>query len=103
MRQQKPMPMSADNWLKRVLKPVAKKHGFNITLHAFRRGFATIANDLGGNVKGIQEQLRHKHMSTTTDIYMKAIPESTRRMIEDLDQAMRPDGTPAEKQGTDPV
>lgn len=102
-RGSKVMPMSSANWLKRVLKPVAAKMGFQITLHAFRRGFATIANARGGNTKNIQEQLRHRHMSTTTDMYMKAVPEGTRLLVEDLDQAMRAGDAPTASNGSNPL
>ena len=40
------------NWLKRVLKPVAALLGFAVTLHMFRRGFATGSSDFGGMPQG---------------------------------------------------
>ena len=46
------MPIASENWLKRVLKPVAALLGFAVTLHMFRRGFATGSSDFGGMPQG---------------------------------------------------
>jgi integrase len=83
------MPISSENWLKRVLKPVADTLGFQVTLHMFRRGFGTLAHDNGGTLRDIQEQTRHASATTTANIYIQAVPESVRRTVEKLDRALR--------------
>jgi len=60
------MPLCAENWLKRVLKPAAKSLGFGITLHSLRRGSGTDAHNYGLNMKGTQGEMRHGSMSTTS-------------------------------------
>lgn len=43
--------------------------------HAFRRGLGTNLKRLGVDLKTIQDILRHAHISTTADIYVKEVPE----------------------------
>ena len=83
------MPLSAENWLKRTIKPLAEQLGFTINLHMFRRGFATIAHQSGGSLKDIQEQLRHASVTTTANIYVQAVPESVRAVVEKIDHTLR--------------
>lgn len=53
-------------------------HGF----HAFRRGLGTNLKGLGVDLKTIQEILRHAHISTTADIYVKEVSaDSVRAML----------------------
>ena len=83
------MPIASENWLKRVLKPVAALLGFAVTLHMFRRGFATLAHASGGTLRDIQEQLRHASAATTANVYVQAVPESVRQTVEKMDRALR--------------
>ncbi|HSU31759.1 MAG TPA: site-specific integrase [Bryobacteraceae bacterium] len=82
-------PLSAENWLKRTIKPLAEQLGFTINLHMFRRGFATIAHQSGGSLKDIQEQLRHASVTTTANIYVQAVPENVRAVVEKIDHTSR--------------
>jgi integrase len=53
-------------------------HGF----HAFRRGLGTNLKGLGVDLKTIQEILRHAHISTTADIYVKEVSaDSVKAML----------------------
>jgi integrase len=83
------MPIASENWLKRVLKPVAALLGFAVTLHMFRRGFATLAHASGGTLRDIQEQLRHASAATTANVYVQSVPESVRETVEKMDRALR--------------
>jgi integrase len=85
------MPIASENWLKRVLKPVTALLGFAVTLHMFRRGFATLAHASGGTLRDIQEQLRHASAATTANVYLQAVavPESVRETVEKMDRALR--------------
>jgi integrase len=43
------MPLRSENWLKRVLKPAAKRLGFEITLHPLRRGWVSRLEGMSRN------------------------------------------------------
>jgi integrase len=43
----------------------------------------------GADVKDAQAQMRHSRASTTLDIYQQFVPESQRRVVEDLKSAVR--------------
>src|ERR1035438_9929450 len=75
--------------MKRVLKPVAALLGFPVTLHMFRRGFATLAHASGGTLRDIQEQLRHASAATTANVYVQTVPASVRGTVEKMDRALR--------------
>ena len=83
------MPIASENWLKRVLKPVAALLGFPVTLHMFRRGFATLAHASGGTLRDIQEQLRHAGAATTANVHVQSVPASVRQTVEKMDRALR--------------
>ena len=87
-------PLSSENWLKRILKPIAARLGFNVDLRMFRRGFATIADVAGGSLKDIQHQLRHASVTTTANIYVQPVPSSVREVVEKVDRALRCDPKP---------
>lgn len=57
-------------------------HGF----HGFRRGLGTNLKRLGVDLKTIQEILRHAHIATTADIYVKEISEQA---VEAMDRLER--------------
>jgi integrase len=75
--------------MKRVLKPVAALLGFPVTLHMFRRGFATLAHASGGTLRDIQEQLRHASAATTANVYVQTVPASVRGTVEKMDRSLR--------------
>lgn len=95
--------MSANNFLKRVLKTAAEStvakmkeggrevpEGFleGITFQALRRSCATHMQHLG-SIKDIQAHLRHSRPNVTAQIYMQEIPVSVRAAVESLDQLLR--------------
>ena len=88
-RRKERMPISPENWLKRVLKPAAKELGFPVTLHMFRRSLGTLAHASGGTVKDIQEQMRHASTLTTMNVYVQSIPESVRKTVGKVDRDLR--------------
>ena len=83
------MPVDYHNWLTRILKPVSKKLGIRVNHQILRRTFATLAFNSGGDLKDIQAQMRHSHVSTTANVYTKSIPESVRNAVEALDERIR--------------
>jgi integrase len=70
-----------ENWLHRRVHPIAKKAGITapVNFQILRRTFAT--NAQGGNLKDVQTHLRHSTVSTTANVYVQAIPESVRKLV----------------------
>ncbi|WP_459577270.1 tyrosine-type recombinase/integrase, partial [Companilactobacillus alimentarius] len=54
----------------------------NVTVHAFRRTFATLAIESGASLKEVQAQLGHSSYKTTADVYT----EVTRKQRKDTAQ-----------------
>lgn len=68
--------LNMNNLLNRQILPALTKaklewHGF----HSYRRGLGTNLKRLGVDLKTIQEILRHAHIATTADIYVKEVSE----------------------------
>jgi integrase len=75
------------NYLKRHLKPLARRAGIpDFTFQAMRRTCATHFQR-HGNPKDAQAQLRHSRLSMT-GLYMKEIPEQVKAAVESLDAAL---------------
>jgi hypothetical protein len=77
-------PLRGGNFLKRRIKPVAERLGIDprlVTFQVLRRSFAT-RNQKRGSMKDVQEHLRHARIETTGNVYMQAIPESVRNMVD---------------------
>lgn len=69
-----------ENWLHRRVHPVAKALGIAaVNFQILRRTFAT--NAQGGNLKDVQTHLRHSTVGTTANVYVQAIPESVRKLV----------------------
>ena len=80
-------PLNLDNFAKRTIRPVLEKlrigwYGF----HAFRRGLATNLNKMGVDPKVVQAIMRHAYFETTMNHYVKAVPESARKAMENLEK-----------------
>lgn len=76
---------SVGNYLKRHLKPLAKKAGVqNVTHQAFRRTSSTHMQN-HATVKDMQRHLRHTDPQTTLKHYAKVIPTSLRAAVAALD------------------
>jgi integrase len=54
--------------------------------HAFRRGLGTNLKRLGVDLKTIQEILRHAHIATTADIYVKEVSEQAVEAMQRLEK-----------------
>ena len=81
-------PLDAHNYLRRVLKPRAKRVGIEgLTFQALRRTFATQVHGIG-TVKDAQTQLRHSNATTTMNVYTQEIPSSVKATVEALDQKL---------------
>jgi integrase len=80
-------PFRIGNYLKRVLKPLAKKAGIgDLTYQALRRTCATHFNAEGGP-KATQTQLRHTQLAMTGR-YIKQIPEEVRSAVQAMDEKL---------------
>lgn len=78
-------PLNADNYLARVLIPLAQTAGIpHVNFQRLRRSVATHAQHLG-SLKDVSSLLRHKKMETTEQIYVQAISAKVREMAERLD------------------
>jgi integrase len=87
-------PLNMNNLLNRQILPALRKdglkdrfgqelwHGF----HGFRRGLGTNLKRLGVDLKTIQEILRHSHIATTADIYVKEVSEQAVEAMERLEK-----------------
>ena len=86
-------PMRGGNFLRRQLKPIAISLGIDphlVTFQVLRRSFAT-RNQKRGSLKDVQEHLRHARIETTGNVYVQAIPESVRSMVEaDITDVLTP-------------
>jgi integrase len=77
-------PFRIGNYLKRTLKPLAKRAGIgDMTYQALRRTFATHFQRYG-SPKDAQTQMRHSKLEMT-GWYMKEIPASVRAAVEKMD------------------
>ncbi|HYY72093.1 MAG TPA: tyrosine-type recombinase/integrase, partial [Candidatus Bathyarchaeia archaeon] len=81
----------ASNILERVLRPAAKAAGIErVTWHQLRHIHASLLYDIGVPAKIAQQQLGHATVETTLNFYTHAIPDTHRRAIESLEQALFP-------------
>jgi len=77
-------PFRIGNYLRRKLKPLAKKAGIHdLTYQGLRRTCATYFQR-HGRPRDVQAHLRHTNLATT-GIYMQEIPDQVRRAVDDLD------------------
>jgi integrase len=78
-------PMRDNNVLVRHIKPAARKLGIGwVNWQVLRRSFATWLKMAGADVKDAQALMRHSRASTTLDIYQQFVPESQRKVVENL-------------------
>jgi integrase len=82
--------MRDNNILSRHIKPAGRKLGLGfLNWRCLRTSHATWLKMAGADVKDAQAQMRHSRASTTLDIYQQFVPESQRRVVEDLKSAVR--------------
>ena len=74
------MPPWADTLLDRFLQPAAKRAGITkwVGFHTFRHTYSTLLKANGEDVKVVQELMRHANISTTMNIYTKALTPAKR-------------------------
>lgn len=74
------MPPWPDTLLDRVLQPAAKRAGIKkwVGFHTFRHTYSTLLKANGEDVKVVQELMRHANISTTMNIYTKALTPAKR-------------------------
>jgi integrase len=79
-RVQGKMPPWADTLLDRFLQPAAKKAGISkwVGFHTFRHTYSTLLKANNEDVKVVQELMRHANISTTMNIYTKALTPAKR-------------------------
>ncbi len=79
-RVQGKMPPWADTLLDRLLQPAAKRAGITkwVGFHTFRHTYSTLLKANGEDVKVVQELMRHANISTTMNIYTKALTSAKR-------------------------
>ena len=78
-------PMRDNNILVRHTKPAARELGIPwVNWQVLRRSFATWLNIDGADVKDAQALMRHSRASTTLDVYQQHVPESQRRVVNNL-------------------
>ena len=78
-----------DNFVKRELKPILEKLGYDGALHAFRHGNATALDRLNAPMKVRQERLGHVESSTTMG-YTHLVSEDDRLLSEKLGEILCP-------------
>jgi len=84
-------PHRESNLLERALRPAAKAAGLErVTWHQFRHIHASVLHDIGVPAKIAQQQLGHATVETTLNFYTHAIPDTHRRAIESLEEALFP-------------
>jgi integrase len=76
------------NFLKRVLKPIAKSAGINDFDFRAMRSTASTLFQTHGTVKDTQGQMRHADPTTTLRYYVKVIPENQRKAVADFERSV---------------
>lgn len=79
---EKGTPIRPENWLRRRIKPMAKRLDIKgrVCFQILRRTFATNAQEFG-DPKSVQEHLRHSSIVTTLDVYTQPVSPSVRRLV----------------------
>ena len=81
----KGVPMRDNNILVRHIKPAGAKLGLPwVNWQVLRRSYATWLSIVGANAKDAQALMRHSRASTTLDVYQQPVPESQRRVVNQL-------------------
>ena len=81
----KGVPMRDNAILVRHIKPAAEKLGIGwVNWQVLRRSYATWLKMVGADVKDSQALMRHSRASTTLDVYQQHVPESQRKVVNEL-------------------
>jgi integrase len=76
------------NFLKRVMKPIAKAAGIADFDFGAMRSTASTLFQVHGTVKETQGQMRHADPSTTLRYYVKVIPENQHKAVADFERSV---------------
>jgi integrase len=77
--------MRDNNILKRHIKPAARKLGLDfVNWRCLRTSYATWLKQAKADVKDAQKLMRHSRVTTTLEIYQQFIPESQRKVVDQL-------------------
>ncbi len=77
--------MRDNNILKRHIKPAARKLGLDfVNWRCLRTSYATWLKVAKADVKDAQKLMRHSRVTTTLEIYQQFIPESQRKVVDQL-------------------
>ena len=81
------LPLERWNLLRKHLKPAAKKLGLpGVTWHLLRHSHATMLDSVGTPLGTMQSLLGHSTPEITREIYLHAIPEEQRRVVESVER-----------------
>ncbi|MFP5249400.1 MAG: tyrosine-type recombinase/integrase [Acidobacteriota bacterium] len=74
------MPPWTDTLLDRFLQPAAKRAGIAkwVGFHTFRHTYSTLLKANGEDIKVVQELMRHANVTTTMNVYTKALTPAKR-------------------------
>ena len=74
------MPPWTDTLLDRFLQPAAKRAGITkwVGFHTFRHTYSTLLKANGEDIKVVQELMRHANITTTMNVYTKALTPAKR-------------------------
>jgi len=82
-------PLDLDRIARKIIKPTLEKAGLRwVGWHGFRRGLATNLYRLGVSDKTIQAILRHANLSTTMNLYVKAVGSDAVAAMRSLDRVL---------------
>ena len=84
-------PHRENSLLERAVRPAARAAGLErVTWHQLRHILASVLHDTGVPAKIGQQQVGHATVETTPNFYTHAIPDTHRRAIESLEEALFP-------------
>jgi integrase len=74
------MPPWPDTLVVRFLQPAAKRSGITkrVEFHTFRHTYSTLLKANGEDIKIVQELMRHANITTTMNVYTKALTPAKR-------------------------
>lgn len=75
------LPVWPDSLRQKILQPAAKRAGImkRIGWHTFRHTYSTLLKANGEDVKVVQELMRHANITTTMNIYTRALTPAKRK------------------------
>lgn len=82
-------PLNSKNLYNRELAPACDRTGQpRVSWHSFRHTHATLLTEVGESIKTAQAQLGHSDLATTLNLYAHVIPDSHRRAVERVAEAL---------------